>query len=206
MVKLSSRGGVWLAGLVVLVTSAAACSSGGSSSPDAAPGSAAASGGGVPAAVTATLNKYLAEPVFAPPGPAVDVAKLRGKKVFVIPIEETPFTQAVEAGEKAAAQAAGVQLTFYPNQGQVSQWVQGMQTAIAEKPDLIILDTSPDPRQLQPQIAAAKAAGIPVLVTHFYDASSPQPPGVRGLRGGSDRDREGADLDRGRRRGRLDHR
>jgi ribose transport system substrate-binding protein len=174
---------VWLAGLVVLVTSAAACSSGGSSSV-AATGSAAASGGGVPAAVTATLNKYLAEPVFAAPGPAVDVAKLRGKKVFVIPIEETPFTQAVEAGEKAAAQAAGVQLTFYPNQGQVSQWVQGMQTAIAEKPDLIILDTSPDPRQLQPQIAAAKAAGIPVLVTHFYDASSPQPPACVGCAAG----------------------
>ena len=184
MVKLSSRSGVWLAGLVVLVTSAAACSSGGSSSSPAATGSTAASSGGVPAAVTMTLNKYLAEPAFTPPGPSVDVAKLRGKKVFVIPIEETPFTQAVEAGERAAAKAAGVQLTFYPNEGEVSQWVQGMTTAIAQKPALIILDTAPDPRQLQPQIAAAKAAGIPVLVTHFYDASSPQPPACVGCAAG----------------------
>ena len=184
MVKLSSRSGVWLAGLVVLVTSAAACSSGGSSSSPAATGSTAASSGGVPAAVTMTLNKYLAEPVFTPPGPSVDVARLRGKKVFVIPIEETPFTQAVEAGERAAAKAAGVQLTFYPNEGEVSQWVQGMTTAIAQKPALIILDTAPDPRQLQPQIAAAKAAGIPVLVTHFYDASSPQPPACVGCAAG----------------------
>ena len=183
MVKLSSRGGVWLAGLVALVTSAAACSSGGSSSSAAATGSASASSG-VPAAVTATLNKYLAAPVFTPPGPAVDVSKLQGKKVFIIPIEETPFTQAVEAGEKAAAKAAGVNVTFYPNQGEVSQWVQGMQTAISEKPALIILDTAPDPRQLQPQIAAAKAAGIPVLVTHFYDASSPQPPACVGCAAG----------------------
>ena len=45
-----------------------------------------------------------------------------------------------------------------------------MQAAIAQKPDLINLDTAPDPRGLQPQIAAAKAAGIPVIVTHFYDA------------------------------------
>ena len=166
VVKLSSRSGVWLAGLGALVVAAAACSSGASSSSSSAAGSApasagsssAAAGGGVPAAVTATLNKYLGVPAFTAPGPAVDVAKLRGKKVFVIPIEETPFTQAVEAGERAAAKAAGVQLTFYPNQGEVSQWVQGMQTAISEKPALIILDTAPDPRQLQPQIAAAKAA------------------------------------------------
>jgi ribose transport system substrate-binding protein len=188
-VKLSSRGGVWLAGVGVLVM-AAACSSGGSSSsspPAPASASAAASasaGSGVPAAVTATLNKYLGVPAFTAPGGPVDVAKLRGKKVFVIPIEETPFTQAVEAGEKAAAKAAGVQLTFYPNQGEVSQWVQGMQTAIAQKPALIILDTAPDPRELQPQIAAAKAAGIPVLVTHFYDVTSPNPPACAGCAAG----------------------
>ena len=189
MVKLSSRGGVWLAGLAVLVMAAAACSSGGSASSSSSSSSQVAAGspaaaGGVPTAVTATLNKYLGVPAFTPPGAPVDVAKLRGKRVFVIPIEETPFTQAVEAGERAAAKAAGVQLTFYPNQGQVSQWVQGMQTAIAQKPALIILDTSPDPRQLQPQIAAAKAAGIPVLVTHFYDVTSPQPPACAGCAAG----------------------
>jgi ribose transport system substrate-binding protein len=184
--KLSSRGGVWLAGLAVLIMTAAACSSGASSSSSVVAGASPAGGGGggVPAPVTATLNKYLGAPAFTPPGGPVDVAKLRGKRVFVIPLEETPFTQAVEAGERAAAKAAGIQLTFYPNQGQVSQWVQGMQTAIAQKPALIILDTAPDPRQLQPQIAAAKAAGIPVLVTHFYDGSSPQPPACAGCAAG----------------------
>ena len=135
-------------------------------------------------AVGANLAKYLGVPGFTPPGPPVNVASLRGKKVFVIPIEETPFTQAVEAGEQVAAKAAGVNLTFYPNQGEVSQWVQGMTTAIAQKPDLIILDTAPDPRQLQPQIAAAKAAGIPVLVTHFYDTTMPNPPACAGCAAG----------------------
>jgi ribose transport system substrate-binding protein len=138
----------------------------------------------VSADVTANLAKYLSAPSFVAPGPSVNVPSLRGKRVFVVPLAETPFTQAVEAGEKAAAKAAGVQITFYPNQGQVSQWVQGMTTAISQKPDLIILDTAPDPRQLQPQIAAAKAAGIPVLVTHFYDVSMPGPPSCAGCAAG----------------------
>jgi ribose transport system substrate-binding protein len=171
-----------VAGFAVLSVVVAGCSSGSGTAGTAASGSAAA--GGAPAAVTATLNKYLAVPAFTAPGPAVDVAKLRGKSIFVIPIEETPFTQAVEAGEQAAAKAAGIKMTIYPNEGEVSQWVQGMQTAIAQKAALIILDTAPDPRQLQPQIAAAKAAGIPVLVTHFYDVSMPGPPACAGCAAG----------------------
>lgn len=186
---MSLRGVACLAGFAVLAMagcSSASSSGSGSSAPGAASSSAAAAtaAAAVPAAVTATLNRYLAVPAFTSPGPPVDAAKLRGKRVFVIPIEETPFTQAVEAGERAAAKAAGVQLTFYPNQGQVSQWVQGMQTAIAQRPSLIILDTAPDPRLLQPQIAAAKAAGIPVLVTHFYDVTMPDPPACVGCAAG----------------------
>src|ERR1700723_1328730 len=71
VVKLSSRSGVWLAGLGALVVAAAACSSAGSSSssaagssPAAGGSSPAAGGSGVPAAVTATLNKYLGGPAF----------------------------------------------------------------------------------------------------------------------------------------------
>lgn len=152
----------------------------------AAGGSSSASGGSSsrPVAVTDALAKYRSIPEFTAPGPAIDVSKLKGKKIFVIPLQQTPFTQAVEAAEQAAAKAAGIEMTIYPNQGQVSQWVQGMTTAIAQKPDLIILDTAPDPRQMQPQIAAAKAAGIPVLVTHFYDVSMPGPPDCDGCAAG----------------------
>ena len=150
----------------------------------ASPSSTAGGTTGGSSAVAASLAKYLAVPAFAAPGPPVNVGSLRGKKVFVIPLAETPFTQAVEAGEQIAAKAAGISLTFYPNEGQVSQWVQGMTTAIAQKPDLIILDTAPDPRQLQPQITAAKAAGIPVLVTHFYDVTMASPPACEGCAAG----------------------
>ena len=74
--------------------------------------------------------------------------------------------------------------TFYPNQGAVADWVKGMQTALAQRPDLIELEDAPDPRQLQPQIAAAKRSGIPVLVTHFYDAKDPSPPACAGCAAG----------------------
>ena len=159
-----------MAGLALVA--AVAC--GGSSSPT------GSTSGGVPSAVTDNLAKFTAVPVWKAPGPAIDPSKLRGKKIFAIPIAETPFTQAVEAGEQAAANAAGVKVTFFPNEGSPAAWVQGMQTAISQHPDLINLDTAPDPRSLQPQIAAAKAAGIPVIVTHFYDANMPDPPACDG--------------------------
>jgi len=160
----------WLTGLALVF--AVAC---GSSTPTASSSPAA-----VPSAVTDNLVKFTAIPVWQAPGPAIDPSKLRGKKIFAIPIAETPFTQAVEAGEQAAATAAGVKITFFPNEGSPAAWVQGMQTAISQKPDLIELDTAPDPRSLQPQLAAAKAAGIPVIVTHFYDATMPDPPACDG--------------------------
>jgi ribose transport system substrate-binding protein len=159
-----------MAGLALLA--AVAC--GGSSATN------TSGGGGVPSAVTDNIAKFTAIPVWKAPGPAIDATKLRGKKIFAIPIAETPFTQAVEAGEQKAADAAGVKITFFPNEGSPAAWVQGMQTAISQHPDLINLDTAPDPRSLQPQIAAAKAAGIPVIVTHFYDANMPDPPACDG--------------------------
>ena len=71
--------------------------------------------------------------------------------------------------------------TIYTNQAQPSQWAAGVNQAIAQKPDLIMLQGAPDPRVLQPQLIAAKKAGIPVLVTHFFEESDPMPPNVTAL-------------------------
>lgn len=166
------------AGAVVL----AACTSSSGNAGPSSSGSAGSSAG--LAAATAAVDKLRAVPAFTAPGSAVDVGKLRGKHIFVIPITETPAGTAIETAEKAVAKDAGVTLTFYPNQGAVSDWVKGMQSAVARKADLIILEDAPDPRQLQPQIRAAKVAGIPVIVTHFYDALMPEPPGCDGCAAG----------------------
>jgi ribose transport system substrate-binding protein len=169
---------------MVLALFASACSSGTSSGSSATqpsgssatqPSSDAASGGGA-AYAEQQVAQYRSVPAFKAPGPPVDVSKVKGKSVFVIPLVPNPFNQSIQNTMQYLANKAGIKYTIYPNQGLVSQWVQAFNQAIAQKPNLIILSTAPDPRELQPQLQAAKKAGIPVLVTHFYDKSSPPPP------------------------------
>jgi ribose transport system substrate-binding protein len=172
--------GVALAAVIGLVLTA--CSTGSSSSGS----SSGAAGGGssVSEAVKANVEKYKGLPTFTPPGPAVDISKLKGKSMFVIPLVPNPFNESIQNTMRDIAQKVGMKFTLYPNQGQASQWVQGMNQAITAKPDIIVLSTAPDPRVLQPQLKAAKAAGIPVVVTHFYDDSSPTPPACEGCAAG----------------------
>lgn len=162
-----------------------ACSSGTGSSADAESsegggGSAAA----VPDEVRENVEQFMGLPEFTAPGPPIDVSSLAGKSMFLIPLVPNPFNQSIEATMQDIADRVGMELTIYANQGQASQWVQGMNAAIAANPDIIVLNTAPDPRLLQPQLEEAKAAGIPVLVTHFYDDSSPEPPDCDGCAAG----------------------
>jgi ribose transport system substrate-binding protein len=173
--------GTWMSFLTAAVLAISACgggSSGASSSPS----------GGISAQLLAQVKGQVAQdravPKFTAPGPAVNVASIKGKHIFLIQEIPNDFNSVIQNAMKAIAVSASVNLTIYTNQGQVSQWVQGINEGIAQKPDLIILNLAPDPRSLQPQIAAAKAAGIPVLVTHFYDDSSPLPPACEGCAGG----------------------
>src|SRR6185437_4744154 len=87
----------------------------------------------------------------------------------------------IDQSIQSVAKLVGVKTVIYTNQAQPSQWAAGMNQAIAQKPDLIMLQGAPDPRVLQPQLAAAKKAGIPVLVTHFFEESDPLPPNVTAL-------------------------
>jgi ribose transport system substrate-binding protein len=74
-----------------------------------------------------------------------------------------------------------VKVTTWQNQGQPSQWVQGMDAAIAQKANAIVLLAGNDPAGLQPQIKAAKAKGIPTIVAHLYDEKQPSAPNVGGV-------------------------
>src|SRR5215469_5499666 len=167
----SVRASAGLAAVVAaLLVVTAACAS---SSPTA---SSSGSSSGLLAKVASKVAADKAIPTWTAPGPPVDVSKLRGKRVFIIPLVPNPLNENVQDTYKQIFNAVGVTWTFYANQGLTSQWTAGMDEAIAQHPDLIILSTAPDPRVLQPQLRAAKAAGIPVEVTHFYDRSTPPPP------------------------------
>ena len=132
--------------------------------------------------VKAQIAKAKAIPKFTSPGPAFDAKKAAGKTVFNIPIaSQIPFVNTIDKAMQAVAKKIGVKFIEFPTQGQPSQWVTGINQAIAQKVDLIDLQAAPNPYFLQPQLKAAKKAGIPVTVTHLLDIHQPFPPNVTAL-------------------------
>ena len=128
---------------------------------------------------TANIAKYSAVPAFVAPGPAFDASKAKGKTIIDIPVASyLPFVVNIGKSMKAIGKQVGVNVTSLSNQGQPSQWIQGIEQAITQKADLIILNTAPDPRLLGPQLAAARKAGIPLLVTHLHPSGRKLPANV----------------------------
>ena len=143
--------------------------------------SSSSAGGGDAAAdlksVARLVHQAQSVPKWTAPGLALDGAKLRGKSIYVIPItSQSSFELEVEQADRVLAAKAGVKLTFYTNQGAPSQYVAGMNQAIAAKPSAILLESGVSPDSIGPQILAATKAGIPVIDTHVWDASDPQAP------------------------------
>ena len=131
----------------------------------------------------ANLNKHKAVPKFVAPGPAFNAkAKAGGKTIFIIPASsQIPFVATIANHIKRITRPAGVKVTIWQNQGQPSQWVQGMNAAVSQKASAIVLLAGNDPAGLQPQIKAAKAKGIPTIVAHLYDDNQPSAPNVGGV-------------------------
>jgi ribose transport system substrate-binding protein len=147
--------------------SGASASSGSGSEEGSEAGGEAGGGESGPATAKAEIAKYLGVPKFEPP-PAFEASKAKGKFVWDVPLNSSlPFQQGVDEGVTEAAKAAGLKLQYFQNQGTVSEWVQGIQQGITAKPDLILLDSAPNPAQVQPQIKAAQAAGIPVVASNI---------------------------------------
>jgi len=131
------------------------------------------------AGAKAQIAKYKAIPTFTFRGKPFNAKKASGKTIFAIPISSAiPYIVQTDQLMQKAVKPYGVKWIEFPNQGQPSQWVQGMNQAIARKVDLIVLQGAPPPQLLGPQLAAAKRAGIPVLLAHIIDPSEPVPAGV----------------------------
>ena len=126
------------------------------------------------------LVKYTAKPVFVAPGDPFDAkACAAGKKMMSIPNNSAnPFLKGIIDRMKAAGAEVGLDVREWENQGQPSQWVQGVELAIRDKYDIIDLISGIDPGTIQPQLEAAKAAGVKVMTSHFYDPSFEQNPVV----------------------------
>ena len=106
---------------------------------------------------------------------------MAGKKIMVIPMTQAnPFSANVAHAMASAAEDVGVDLRVFDNQFDVQQWIRGIELAVTEGYDLIDLSTAPVPEMLQPQIEAARAAGVKVTVSHWYDVNEPVPDFVDG--------------------------
>ena len=153
--------------LAVLTFAVMGC--GGSSTGTSASSSSSASTGANVAHAQAALAPLSAVPVFKAPGPAFDAKSvMSGKSILSIPGTGTdPFYVQMNKGMSIAATAVGYPFSVWNNQGQLTQYQQGIAHGITTKVSLIDLLAGPDPNALKPQIDQAKAAGILVVSSHL---------------------------------------
>ncbi len=109
------------------------------------------------------IGEYTGVPKFTAPGPAFEASKAAGKTVWVIPTNSAiPIVPLVDGGMEEALAKVGVKTHEATTTGTTSDWVNGINQAIAQGAGAIVL-LSVDPNLLKPQIAEAEKAGIPVI-------------------------------------------
>jgi ribose transport system substrate-binding protein len=115
--------------------------------------------------VTQQIDDHREIAEWAYPGDPFDAKKAAGGTIFTIQENSTnPFTNTIIAGMKDVADRIGMTLVDYPNQGQRTQWIQGVQQAISQKVDVIVLvGGTIGPISFEEQAAAAERAGIPIV-------------------------------------------
>jgi ribose transport system substrate-binding protein len=177
MKSLASRGrryGIALAVTLAVTTAVAACSTGAST---AGAGGGASSGTGflsqsVFDTMTSRVNAAAAVPKFVPPGPAFDISKAKGKRLFVIPTaSQLPVCDQISKSIVALAPKVGMTGHYFQNSGGAAGWIPGIQQAISEHYDAIVLICGIDPNLIKPQLQAAEHAGIAVIDSGLGDTT-----------------------------------
>jgi ribose transport system substrate-binding protein len=128
--------------------------------------------------VTKQIDAHKGIADWAYPGDPFDAKKASGKTIFSIQENSTnPFTNTVVAGMKDVAAKVGVKIVDYPNQGQHTQWIQGIQQAISRKVDAIVLSGGTiGPIYFREQAVAAQRAGIPIITVVDRDLTQDAQP------------------------------
>lgn len=123
----------------------------------------------------AEIRRAGAVPKFKAPGPAFSIAQAKGADVWIIPTESSiTLVPVVESGMASALKFAGATTTNYTTKGTTTGWVTGMKEAIAAHASAIML-LGIDPTLLKPELAAAKAARIPVVLNYTVPPKRPIP-------------------------------
>jgi ribose transport system substrate-binding protein len=122
-----------------------------------------------------------AVPEFKLDAPAFDMSKIKGKTIFNIPVTSAvPYVISVDKEAAKVAKKYGAKWVEYTNQGTPNEWTAGVNQAISQKADAIIFAQGTALSLIIPAMKKAKAAGIPILVTHDFQndqADTPPPTG-----------------------------
>ncbi len=111
-----------------------------------------------------------AVPPFVAPGPAFSTAKAKGKKIFVMPTaSQLPVCNQIANDIVQLGKQFGMTGTNFQNSGGPSAWIPGIQQAISQHYNAIVLVCGIDPNLIKPQLQAAKKAGIAVIDSGLGD-------------------------------------
>lgn len=126
------------------------------------------------------IERYSVLPEFVAPGEPFDAAScMEGKSIFTIPASSAiPFIKTITDHKNALAEEIGFEHADWENQGNPTQWIQGIDYAVNNKFGLISLLAGADPRFFEPQVKAARDAGVEVVASHLTGLEQPVPGGV----------------------------
>ncbi|GER23561.1 hypothetical protein NCCP1664_20560 [Zafaria cholistanensis] len=165
-----------LAGMATLALALSACS--GSSE---ASGATATDTAGVQHARD-QIAAFSQDPQFTFAGTPFDMSGIKGKTIFNIPNSSSvPYIEVVDMEAKRLAESYGATWVEYSTQGLPTEHTAGVDQAISQKADLIILAQGINAELIIPALERAKAAGIPVLITHTYQNGTALPAALEGL-------------------------
>lgn len=113
-------------------------------------------------AAAAKITAASVMPVFTA-NPSFDMGSLAGKKVLILTsTNAVPFVANIAKGAAEAAAAVGWTTSTVDGKGSVTEWSRVINQAVSQKVDGIIT-VGASPSQFKPAVAAAKAAGIPLV-------------------------------------------
>ncbi len=169
-------------GAVVLLAACGSSSSSSSSSASSS-GSSGSSSSSSGSDGVAYAKKQIAAasaiPTFKLKAPSFDMSKIKGKVIFNIPVTSAvPYVISVDQAAAQVAKKYGAKWVEYTNQGTPTQWTAGINQAIAQHANVIILAQGIAVNLIVPAMQKAKAAGIPVVITHDFqnDQQNTPPP------------------------------
>ncbi|MCO5157155.1 MAG: substrate-binding domain-containing protein [Aquamicrobium sp.] len=126
------------------------------------------------------IQNYSKIPDFVAPGEPFDAKTcMAGKKIFTIPASSSiPFIKTISDHKTKIAEQLGFEHMEWENQGNPTQYIQGMEFASNNGFSLVSLLAGADPRFFEPQVMQTQAKGVKVVTSHLTGLEQDAPAGV----------------------------